>query len=151
MGSELISITPGSRKHKGTKIHVISTENKIPVGITFSDAKTHDSKMVLDTIKTIKFSTKGATILADKGYVGEKLRVYLKLQKINFLAVPKKDMKKKLTPLQKLKMEKRPRIEHFFSSLKRFQRINTRMDRSINSFSSFCFIALLVITMQIVN
>jgi hypothetical protein len=36
-------------------IHVITTESKIPVGVTFSDAKTHDSQMVLDTIKTILF------------------------------------------------------------------------------------------------
>jgi len=150
-GSEKVSISPGSRKHKGTKIHVIATESKIPVGVTFSDAKTHDSQMVLDTIKSIKFSTSRATILADKGYVDKKLKKLLQMQNINFLAVPKKGMKKQLTELQKQKMEKRPRIEHFFSNLKRFQRINSRMDRSMCSFSSFCFIALLAITINTIG
>jgi hypothetical protein len=150
LGSEEVSITPGSRKHKGTKIHVIATESKIPIGITFSDAKTHDSQKVLDTIKTIKLSTSRATILADKGYVDKKLQILLKKQKINFLAVPKRGMKKQLTELQKQKMEKRPRIEHFFASLKRF-RINCRLDRSISSFASFCFIAFFAITVMTIG
>lgn len=151
MGSECVSISPGSRKHKGTKIHVIATESKIPVGITFTDAKTHDSRMVLDTIKTIKFSTYRATILADKGYVDKKLKNKLKKQNINFLAVPKKGMKKQLTPLQRQRMKNRSKIENFFSSLKQFQRVNNRMDRTISSFKSFCFIAFLAITIMTIN
>lgn len=149
LGSEIVSISPGSRKHKGTKIHVIATAGMIPLGVAFSDAKTHDIKMVISTIKTIKISTSGATIVADKGYVDEKIRRDLKAMKINFLAVPKKGMKRKLTHLQKLKMQNRHKIENLFAHLKVFRRLSLRMDRTMNSFSSFCYIALLATTIKL--
>lgn len=146
LGSEEISIIPGCRKHKGTKIHAIVTTDKIPLGITFSDAKTHDSKMVIKTIEKIPISTRDAIIVADKGYIGEILRKQLKRnRRINFWAVPKKNMKKRLTPRQKEKMSKRVRVEHFFADLKRFNRMNQRMERTLEAFSSFCFIAMIAL------
>lgn len=142
-GVQGVSIIPSNPKHRGSKIHLIATANRIPIGVSFSDAKTHDLQRVRETIENIPISTKGATIRGDKGYVSNPMKETLKREKkIRFLAIPKRNMRQP-SPLEKIRFKERITIENTIANLKRFDRVNRRRDKQMESFKAFTFIALI--------
>ena len=142
LGSELVSKDPATGwKHKGTKLHLIATQRGIPLGVTFSDALTHDVKMVSATIETIPISTKRAKLLGDKGYISKDLKKKLKAQQISFIYPHRKNMRP-VSKSVKRQLRNRKFIEHNFSILKRHRNVSERSERKLYTFKSVCYFTL---------
>jgi transposase len=83
------------------------------------------------------------TVLADKGYDSDALRLLLVEQNVfPCLAVSHKRVESR--PFHRGYYRKRHRVENFFCALKRHRRIATRYDKLASSFSAFvCLAAIL--------
>ena len=128
-------------KHKGTKLHLIATQGGIPLGVAFSDALTHDVKMVSETIDSIPISTKRTKLLGDKGYISKDLKKKLKTQQISLIYPHRKNMHP-VSKGVKQQLRNRKFIEHNFSTLKRHRNISERSERKLYTFKSICYLAL---------
>ena len=59
-----------------------------------------------------------------------------------FVCYPRENMKKKLTDNEGQFLKKRIKVEHAFSWLTQYRRIAFRFERTIKSFTSFCYLAM---------
>jgi transposase len=84
-------------------------------------------------------------LCGDKGYAMKKIdRDALLENKIKMVVPARKNQKKRTTNWEKKILKKRYNIEHVFQSLKRYNRISVRRDRTINSYTSFIYLALFI-------
>ena len=101
----------------------------------------HDVKGVQKTLDTIPFKLKeyvSVKLIGDKGYVTNKeFKVFGK--KIKMIYPKRKNQKKKNTKKERNILSKRHKIENFFSSLKKYNRIVLRRDHKINNYMSFTY------------
>jgi len=155
-GRENIGINAEYKKKNVTALSAICDDNKIPLGITpmdtnLSKTKTgkhtikHDVKGVQKTLDTIPFKLKeyvSVKLIGDKGYVTNKeFKVFGK--KIKMIYPKRKNQKKKNTKKEKNILSKRHKIENFFASLKKYNRIVLRRDHKINNYMSFTYMGVM--------
>ena len=109
-------------------------------------------KHINDTIYIITTKKKNIKIIADKAYSSKKNYELLERNNISHIIPPKKNMKLYNTYKYDKNLYKvRIKIEHIFARLKAYKRINIRYDKKIKSFTSFVYIALSIIAINIVN
>ena len=75
-------------------------ENGIPVSISLTSANTNDQMEVLPAVNKLKIKTVGSRLIADRGYVSNKLKLQLKKRKIKFIYHYKKNQKNKIQNLK---------------------------------------------------
>jgi hypothetical protein len=97
----------------------------------------HDIKTVPETLKNIIIYTgnKKINIIGDKGYVNSSIFLYNN-KKINTIVPNRKNMKKRSSHYNKIKLKKRYLIENVFSELKKFNRIKNIKEKNIENFMS---------------
>lgn len=153
-GSENVAINVEYKKKNVTELTVICDESKIPLAVkpveinkTLRNYKTfkHETCNVQKTLDKIPFKLKdyvSVKLIGDKGYISKKkFKVFG--NKINIITPKRKNQKIKNTKLEKIYLHKRHKVENFFVSFKKYERVNIRKDRKINTYLSFVYMSLL--------
>lgn len=128
------------------KISLVSDIHGIPLSVLVDSGNNHDisfvSSHISDLLVLTKKSrkTKNITLLADKGYVSNKLKDTLKFHNYNLMYHSKINMKE-LPYFDPILYKKRILVEHTFQKLKLFKRIQLRYDSSFISYYSFVLLA----------
>ena len=100
------------------------------------------SKKTLDTIPFKLKEYVSVKLIGDKGYVtNEEFKVFGK--KIKMIYPKRKNQKKRNTKKEKKVLSKRHKIENFFASLKKYNRIVLRRDHKIDNYMSFTYMGMM--------
>ena len=137
-----------SKKHKCNKLSIISSKNGIPLNIHISNGDISDINLL---IKTLPDNIYFNTLYADKGYVSNKLKQDLLINKNIKLIYPyKRNQQLKNTMDEKIGLRNRMRIEHLNNKIKQNKSINTRYVKNLLNFKSLLYIGCLKIGIQII-
>jgi transposase len=142
------------KNKKTTKISLMTDINGFPLSVLFMKGNYHDNsvfeKHIRDALVILPNNKK--KIMADKAYSSKKNYDLLESKNITHIIPPRKNMKiAKTYKYNKDEYIKRIKIEHIFSRLKMFRRLNVRYEKLVRYFSSFVFIALSFISINIIN
>jgi len=136
------------------KVSLIIDSNKFPLSVLVDVGNKHDISFTLDHMKdlntlfyTVKSTNK--TLLADKAYESKDLRSTLYQQYKTNLMIPPKSNANIVYNFNKETYNQRIYIEHTFSFLKTFKRINMRFDSNIDTFSNLIFLAFSCISLAL--
>ena len=138
----------GKHKDTGTKISTLVDFKGTPFNVVFSSGNTHDMPLALPTIINNPVG-KPAMILADKGYDSDPFRIKLKEFDIE-TNIPNREIKNRKKqenyniPLGKMRFK----IERTNAWIKSFRRLHFRFDYTLNSFSAFVYLGLIVICLR---
>lgn len=156
-GCDFIGPNHYDRFFNGTKLSIITTNNNIPISVVYSGSNTHDISLLLKTIDNSLIKIENSKIAGDKGYHSDSLKKELKKERnINLIFIPKnkrrtkeeiinKTPKKKtenhFTKLEKTLIDKRYKIENFFSTLKLNQKIRLRNEKKIKNYMNYLYLS----------
>lgn len=134
------------------KISAVTDIYGVPLSVVIDSGNVHDLKFVPVHLSDLccinkSFIVNNKTLLADKGYTSEKIRIYAESNHYKIIVPAKKNSLHKI-PIDKQLYKHRIHVEHFFQKLKQFRRIPVRYDASIASFSSFVLMAFSVILLR---
>ena len=162
LGEDLVSNNPQIKKHKTSKISIISDDFNIPLSIKVDTGVTHDSTILKEQL--IDFNKKHPQIfnqtnilIADGAYDSIPLQQLIKKLNLKKLITNKnirnlKDKikidKLKISLYDKMLLRKRICVEHMINKFKKFKRIQLRYDRYIENFKSFIFTSALLIIIK---
>jgi transposase len=162
LGEDLVSNNPQIKKHKTSKISIISDDFNIPLSIKVDTGVTHDSTILKEQL--IDFNKKHPHIfnqtnilIADGAYDSIPLQQLIKKLNLKKLITNKnirnlKDKikidKLKISLYDKMLLRKRICVEHMINKFKKFKRIQLRYDRYIENFKSFIFTSALLIIIK---
>ena len=134
-GGQLAQALGVSRGGLTTKIHALVDGQGRVLKLLLSAGNVCDIKIAPDLVRDLT-ATQCGTLLADKGYDSDALRILL-LEKGIFpcLAVSRKRVEPR--SFHKGYYRKRHRVENFFCRLKRHRRVSTRYDKLAASFLAF--------------
>jgi hypothetical protein len=149
------------KKHKTTKISIISDDFNIPISVITSTGSVHDSVILnkqLDKLHDKQptiFNNKNL-LLADAAYDSLILREKVKNLNMGILLTNKniRNSKKELTKFtlyEKLLLNKRVNVEHTINNYKQVKRCQLRYDKYIKTYNSFVFLASLRILINKTN
>ena len=150
-GSEKVKYN-GQKKGKGTKISLISNENKNVAGYTIEMGSAHDSKILFNQLdrKLIiepNFTNNPIYFLADSGYDAEELINKIKDKGYYPIIAENKrrneNNKRFMTDEEHLIYKNRTSIEHINKTIKDHRRLNCRYDRNIEQFEGSLLFALI--------
>ena len=144
-GKECIARNKFFKNKNCNKVSVVTDIKGIPISVLIKTGNVHDLNFINDHIDDLmvisrKHPAKTFTLLADKGYVSNKLKDALLQRHYNLIFPPKSNMKPDLS-FDKVLYKKRIYVEHSFQKLKLFKRIQLRSDSSILNFTSFILLA----------
>jgi len=125
------------------KVSIISDSSGIPLSVLINTGNVHDLSFVEKHVSDLFVLTKkikSITLLADKGYVSNKVKNSIKLRKYILMYPNKVNMIEQNNIDSKL-YKKRINVEHTFQKLKLFKRIQLRYDSNVSSYFSFIFMA----------
>jgi len=146
LGRETIARNTFYKNKNCNKVSLITDSCGIPLSAIIKSGNVHDLNFLEDHINDLLLvSSKKSRIslLSDKGYVSSKHKILMNSYNYDLIFPNKKNMKPSLN-FDKVQYKKRICVEHTFSKLKAFKRIQLRYDSSISSFSQFIFLALSV-------
>lgn len=138
----------GKYKKTGTKISTLVDFLGTPFNIVFASGNKHDMPLAISTITNNPVG-KPNTILADKGYDSDKLRLSLNEAGINS-NIPIRNIKNRKQqenyniPLGKMRFK----IERTNAWIKSFRRLHFRFDYTLASFSALTYLGLIVICLR---
>ena len=131
-----------SRGGKNTKIHVLINERMQLLNVVLTGGQVHDSEAVGALFKGIKI--KGKTILADKAYSCEQIRVFL-AEHGAFACIPDKANFRIKHDFDSELYKQRNIVERFFQRIKNYRHVVTRYDKLALCFENFVLLAASVI------
>lgn len=147
---EFVDTTGYSGKyHKtGTKISTLVDFLGTPLNIIFASGNTHDMPLAIPTIINNPIGKPG-TILADKGYDSDKLRLKLEQHGITSNIVVRNIKTRQQTinyniPLGKMRFK----VERTNAWIKSFRKLRFRFDYTLKSFSALIYLGLIVICIR---
>jgi transposase len=160
LGENFVSFNPQVKKHKTSKISIITDDYDIPISISVNTGSTHDSTILnsqldeLHKAHPILFNN-NKILLADAAYDSQKLRDTT--AKLNFGKVltyknirngKKSTLEESYSMTDNLILKKRIGIEHNFSNYKQYRRCQLRYDRIEKNFTGFVYLASLAILIK---
>ena len=162
LGEDLASYNPQVKKHKTSKISIISDDFNIPISIKFDTGATHDvtilKEQLLDFHKNHPLlCNQTNTIIADGAYDSKPLHTLIKELNFKNMITNKnirnlKDISKldnlKLNKYNKMLLKKRGCVEHVINKFKQFKKIQLRYDRYSKNFISYIFMSALLIVIK---
>lgn len=150
---ELHTRNPYFKNKKSCKVSTIVDSKGSPLSLSISDSDEHDSKQFevvfnnMITNEDVKDKIKeNTTLLGDKGYDSLKVRTTIRNSKIKpIISYNKRNCKnvakiKKLTEEESKIYKSRIKVEHFFSIIKRYPKINNVYEKTINSYFNLVFL-----------
>lgn len=150
-GGELVGPNPTDRGKNGTKYHLLTTADGLPLAIAVSGANRHDSMLVepiLDTLPAVKGRGPGrprrrpVKLHADKGYDNGRVRRYLRRRGIT-ARIPRRgiDSSERLG-------RHRWVVERTVGWLLAFRRLALRYDRSATTITALTTLAATIICLR---
>ena len=127
-----------SRGGKNTKVHVLINERMQLLKVILTGGQIHDSEAAGALLKGIKL--KGKTILADKAYSSEQIRLFLAEHEA-FACIPDKANFKIKHDFDSQLYKQRNIVERFFQRIKNYRHIATRYDKLAVCFLNFVLLA----------
>lgn len=137
-----------------TKISLMTDINGFPLSIFFMKGNYHDISVFNKHIKDahLLIPNKKVKIIADKAYSSKSNYKLLHDNNFSHIIPPRKNMKMYTSyTYDNSEYKRRIRIEHIFSRLKSYKRINTRYDKFLSSFRAFVLYALSLIAINIIK
>ena len=131
-----------SRGGKTTKVHVLINEKMQLLNVVLTGGQIHDSEAVGALLKGIKLKDK--TILADKAYSSEQIRLFLAEHDVVACIPDKANFRIKHAFDSKL-YKQRNIVERFFQRIKNYRHIASRYDKLAVCFENFVLLAASVI------
>ncbi|WP_263058664.1 IS5 family transposase [Pectobacterium colocasium] len=135
-----------SRGGFGTKIHLATDGTGLPLSFCLSGGQAHESQYAKDLLNRVGVIRKSGclksrpkAVLADKGYSGKSLRIYLKVKGIKSVIPFKRNEKASQDRRRKLNSrlyKKRNVVERCFAGLKENRRIATRSEKTARNYLS---------------
>ena len=130
------------RNRKGNKITVLVDSMGIPISIHLSPANIHDAKLIETAINNSVIKIIKSKIIADKGYINQKIKNKLRrIANIGLFYPYRKNQKVKNTSFEKNLLKQRHIVENFFSWLKKYRRIQQRYDSKSINYLNFLYLA----------
>lgn len=156
LGIDLTEHNIQLKKHKSTKISIITDDYNVPINYIITDSNKHDSTIFIEQIDKItnnfpELCTNDKLFIADAGYDSNKIREKLTTSKLGKLLCNKnkrntKDTKKlenfKKDLYTKMRLSKRIKIEHTNSLIKKNKTINIRYEKYAICYNNFVLIAI---------
>ena len=131
-----------SRGGKNTKVHVLINERMQLLNAVLTGGQVHDSELVGALLKGIKLKVK--TILADKAYSCEQIRVFI-AEHGAVACIPDKANFRIKHDFDSELYKQRNIVERFFQRIKNYRHISTRYDKLAECFLNFFLLASSVI------
>ena len=131
-----------SRGGKNTKVHVLINERMQLLNAVLTGGNVHDSESAVALFKGIKL--KGKTILADKAYSSEHIRVFIAGHEA-VACIPDKANFRIKHDFDSELYKQRNIVERFFQRIKNYRHIATRYDKLALCFLNFLLLASSVI------
>ncbi|EBU8907018.1 IS5 family transposase, partial [Salmonella enterica subsp. enterica] len=133
-----------SRGGYGTKIHLATDGQGLPLNIVLSGGQAHESQYALRLLDGIGVARKGgylkrrgSAVLADKGYSSQSLRKALKMQGVKAIIPYKINEKAAADKRCRVDMEgykSRNVVERCFGALKELRRVATRYEKTARNY-----------------
>jgi hypothetical protein len=144
------------RNRLATKVSLIIDKQSIPISCSFYPANQHDATTIDNSINNVIGQIKRRksklihNLVGDKGYIVNKQNKVKRYQYhvINMVTSHRKNQKQKVTTKEKILLQSRYIIENVFCRLKKFNRIAFRRDRSIDTYKSFFYLGLVILTLE---
>lgn len=131
-----------SRGGKNTKIHVLINERMQLLNVVLTGGQIHDSESAFELFSGIEIG--GKTILADKAYSSENIRVFL-AEHGAVACIPDKANFRIKHDFDSQLYKQRNIVERFFQRIKNYRHISTRYDKLAVCFENFVLLASSVI------
>lgn len=160
LGEESVGYNQQIKKHKTSKISIITDDFNIPVSVSISSGSPHDSTILYNQLDDLHnkhplLFNKNKTLIADAAYDSQKLRVKvdeLNLGKLLTHKNRRNGKQKEIKDIYKLDeyllLKQRINVEHSICEYKKYKRCQLRYDRQLNTFSSFVYLASLKILIK---
>ena len=131
-----------SRGGKNTKVHVLINERMQLLNLILTGGHVHDSEAAVALLKGI--TLKGKTILADKAYSCEHIRVFI-AEHCASACIPDKSNFRIKHAFDSELYKHRNIVERFFQRIKNYRHIATRYDKLALCFENFVLLAAFLI------
>jgi hypothetical protein len=149
-GKDVIGRNHYDRCRMATKLNVIIDSNFIPIGHIVVASNKNDALLTIPTLATIDHLHTRTNLIADKGYINEKLRKRLVQSKIRLVYDFRRNQKRKINSHKRKLLKKRYCTEHFFSHFKSsYRRIRNRYDSTVASFNNFILLGFISVISKV--
>lgn len=135
LGEQAIGVSRGGYN---TKIHALVNEYFQLIGVVLTGGQIHDSECAISLLSTVNLV--GKTVLADKAFNAEKIRVFIQEQGAT-VCVPDKSNAVIKHDFDAELYKQRNIVERFFQRIKEFRHIAVRFDKLDICFLNFIFLA----------
>lgn len=125
-----------SRGGPSTKVHALVDTTGKPTRVIITQGQQHDSTVAEELIDFIT----GKACIADRAYDADRILAELKNRGLQAV-IPPGPTRKTKRRYDKDLYSIRYRVECFFHDIKRFRRIATRYEKTIECFSGFLYLA----------
>jgi transposase len=140
------------KNKRTTKISLMTDMYGFPLSVLFMKGNYHDNKVFSKHIRdaNVIIPNKKLKIIADKAYASKENYDLIEFYGMEHIIPPRKNMKLYNDyKYDKNEYMKRIKIEHIFSRLKMFRRLNLRYEKFIRNFSGFVYLAFSIIAINI--
>lgn len=139
-GKDLLGRNHYDRNRKGNKITVLVNSKGIPISIHLAKANIHDAKLIEDSIDVAAVKIVGSKLIGDKGYINHVVKRKIKrTKKISLIHPYRRNQVQRNTTFEKNLLKKRYIVEHFFSWIKKYRRIQQRYDSLYSTYLNFVY------------
>jgi transposase len=149
-GREHIARNKFFKSKNCNKLSLITDADGTPLSVFCGLGNLHDLNITdfhFNDLFVICGKHKSVTLLADKGYISKQFTD--KLKNCNYtLMVPHKSNMKPFENFDAHLYKQRIHVEHTFSKLKQFKRIQLRYDSSLSAYDSFVFLACSILILR---
>lgn len=135
LGNQAIGVSRGGYN---TKIHALVNEYFQLIGVVLTGGQIHDSECAITLLSTVNLV--GKTVLADKAFNSEKIRMFIQEQGAT-VCVPDKTNAVIKHDFDAQLYKHRNIVERFFQRIKEFRHIAIRFDKLDICFLNFIFLA----------
>ena len=125
-----------------TKVHAAVDRAGVPRTVFLSAGHVSDLYHATDVLEDV-LATPTSTVVADKGYDADDLRIWLYEHAIT-PCIPSKANRRTPLPYGRATYRKRHLIENFFARLKTFRRVATRYDKLAVNFFGWVLLATII-------
>ena len=165
LGIDMISNNPQLKKHKTTKISIITDDFNVPLDVNIYNSNSNDAAIFYNQLDELYknnpiLCTDNNILLGDAAYDSNKIRNKMKELKLgNILTGTNlrntKDINKinerAHTFKEKMVLKTRIRIEHIINIYKKFKRLHIRYDKYVNNYKSYLYFASIIIIIRKTN
>ena len=160
LGINEVSYNAQIKKHKTSKISIITDTDSVPISVTVTTGKINDSVIFNNQLDKLHYDhpilfKNDKIVLGDAAYDSSILREKIKFLKLGKLLTPfncrNSKIIKELNVDDKLLLNKRIYVEHVFNKFKKHKRCQLRYDKYINSFNFFVTLTALKIFIKTTN